>query len=252
MRIGIRWTGAARPHAWVDAAEQSGAFALWADLSAEGAVPASTVAALTTDPRIVARVTLGAENPVTLAEEIAVLDLVSGGRVVCVVDTGELDADGAAEDLWLLRASWAARPLSHQGARWTVPSGLNPGAPTSVMVTPKPSQVDVPVWLTGAVAPQLSSATGLPMLAEDPGACDGAAQVQPATAALTGDLDTDRALVVGWAQAGATHLLATVPDDATEDFLVRYVARYLQPEVAMPAFPRIMAEAPLPASLDEK
>ncbi len=252
MRIGIRWQSARHDSAWIEMAEQSGAFGLWADLSAEGVVPASTVAARTTDPRVLVRATLGDESPVTLAEEIAVLDLVSTGRVVCVVDTGTLSLEEASEDLALLRASWAPRPVSHQGHRWTVPAGLNEGAPTSVMVTPKPSQVDIPVWLTGAVAPALSRSASLPHVAEELGSCDASAQVQPAIATLSGRLEDDRALVQAWADAGATHLLATTPDDAPGDFLVRYVARYLQPEVAMPAFPRIMAEAPLPASLDEK
>jgi hypothetical protein len=65
--------------------------------------------------------------------------------------------------------------------------------------------------------------------------------VQPAATALTGDLDDDRATVITWADAGATHLLARAGPET-----VAAIARHLAPEVAMPGFPRIVAESPLP------
>ena len=43
---------------------------------------------------------------------------------------------------------------------------------------------------------------------------------------------------------GATHLLCTLDGDAT----VASLARWLIPEVGMVAFPRVVAEAPLPAA----
>jgi hypothetical protein len=65
--------------------------------------------------------------------------------------------------------------------------------------------------------------------------------VQPAIATLHGELETDRSAVIGWAAAGATHLLLRA-----EPSMVATIARHLAPEVAMPGFPRVVAESPLP------
>lgn len=219
-----------------------------------GSASAAEVATTTRDARVLVRVLLGTEHPVTLAEEVAVLDHLSGGRVVAVVDPGGLDDAAAAEDLALLRACWSGRPVRHRGARWSVPSGvMGEDMPTHVAVTPVPAQVDVPVWLTRAVP---GAGDGLPVLADDPDRARADVQVQPAVADLTGDLDRDRALVTAWSAAGATHLLLRPPAPAGREaagaagatFFGLYVARYLQPEVSMPGFPRIMAEADLPAA----
>ena len=69
------------------------------------------MAVVTDYVRIVVPIRLGTDHPVTLAEDIAVLDNLSGGRVVALVDTGDLGPEEAAEDLGLLRASLGARPV---------------------------------------------------------------------------------------------------------------------------------------------
>lgn len=246
MRIGTRWTEwPSREAVW--AAERGGAFALWADVPGSAIAAAAELAVRSTDPRIVLRIELGSEHPVTLAEEAAVLDHLCAGRVVCVVDSGDLDAAGAAEDLGLLRAAWSGRPVSHHGRRHQVPAHLNESVVEAVSVTPTPSQVDIPVWLDGACAVELSRAHGLPVLATAADTADPGAQVQPAVDTLSGDVAADRALVASWAAAGATHLLAGLPVAADLQFFAGHMARYLQPEVAMPHFPRIIAESDLPA-----
>jgi alkanesulfonate monooxygenase SsuD/methylene tetrahydromethanopterin reductase-like flavin-dependent oxidoreductase (luciferase family) len=246
MRIGTRWV--VMPSAdEIAAAERSGAFGLWADVPSSGVAAAAELAAVTTDPRIVLRIVLGSEHPVTLAEEAAVLDHLSAGRVVCVVDTGALSVEGAMEDLQLLRACWSGRPVRHRGLRWQVPAGLADDLPDSVAVTPTPSQVDLPVWLTGIHAPALAAGFGLPFIATQFDHVSPVAQVQPGSAELSGEVGADRELVSEWASAGATHLLVQPPVDDGPDLFGGYIARYLQPEVAMPQFPRIMAEAELPS-----
>ncbi|MTD15110.1 LLM class flavin-dependent oxidoreductase [Nakamurella sp. YIM 132087] len=242
MRIGAALSGTEL----VAAAEAAGMFGINVRAAGVEASRASEVAVTTTDARVLVRVVLGDENPVTLAEEVAVLDHLSAGRVVAIVDTGDLDVAGAAEDLALLRKSWSGRIFRHEGARWTVPSGvITSGVPTTVSVTPKPAQIDIPVWLDGPVA--RSIAIGVPVIARSFDEVDPAAQVQPAIGQLSGDLTDDRELVIGWSDAGATHLLVEPPAGADADFFAGYVARYLQPEVSMPSFPRVMAEADLPS-----
>jgi alkanesulfonate monooxygenase SsuD/methylene tetrahydromethanopterin reductase-like flavin-dependent oxidoreductase (luciferase family) len=203
---------------------------------------AGEVAATTRSVRIVVRVPLGSEHPITLAEELAVLDNLAGGRLVVLADSAGLDADEAAEDLEVLRRSWTARPLRHRGVRWAVPAGIaGHTAPAAVMVTPPPAQVEVPVWLTGTAAATLAARSGLPAVAERPADARPDLPVQPAATALTGDLHDDRATVITWADAGATHLLVRAGPEA-----VATIARHLAPEVAMPGFPRVVAESPLP------
>ncbi|AQA02608.1 hypothetical protein BVC93_09370 [Mycobacterium sp. MS1601] len=229
------------------AAERSGAFALWADVATSAIAAASELAALTTDPRILVRIVLGTEHPVTLAEEAAVLDHLSAGRVVCVVDSGALSLQDAIEDLQLLRACWSGRPVRHRGRRWQVPAGLADDMPDSVAVTPSPSQVELPVWLTGEHAAGLAADFGLALLATEYGDVSAVPQVQPGCVELTGEVNADRELVSRWAAAGATHLLVRPPVAVGPDLFSGYIARYLQPEVAMPHFPRIMAESDPPA-----
>lgn len=213
-------------------------------------VAAAAVAVATDLVRIVVPVRLGTDHPVTLAEDVAVLDNLSGGRVVALVDTGALGPEEAAEDLGLLRASLGARPVRHRGARWQVPAGLEGHeAPESIQVTPKPVQISVPLWLTGAVASGLDVAGGaLPVLADATAAVDPAIEVQPAVLVIGGTeatLDADRDAVIALADAGATHLLLRAADPAAAAPLV---ARFLIPEVAMTGFPRVVAEAMLPPS----
>lgn len=229
---------------WAVAAERVGLFGVLA----RSVLAAAAVAAQTSTVRVVVRVPLGDEHPVTLAEELAVLDLIAGGRVVVLVDTEDLDAEAAAEDVGLLRRCWASRPVRHAGSRWRVPAGLaGHQAPESVMVTPKPAQVDLPVWLTGAVGPAVAASTGLPLLAERASDCQVEPLVQPALADMSGGASADRDLAVTWAAAGATHLLARLPVAGEPAATLAELARLVVPEVAMPGFPRIIAESPLPA-----
>jgi alkanesulfonate monooxygenase SsuD/methylene tetrahydromethanopterin reductase-like flavin-dependent oxidoreductase (luciferase family) len=224
-------------------AEAAGCALVAVDTGAgEAFVAAAAVAVATRSTRIVVPVHLGADHPVTLAEDVAVLDNLCGGRTVALVDTGDLDAAAAAEDLDLLLAGLAARPVQHVGPRWRVPAGLpDHRAPDRIQVTPEPVQIEVPVWLRGAVAEDLDARH--PRLATTLAAVDPTRRVQPGRFALGGRPDTleaDRDLVVAWAGAGATHAVVEVPDPAVA---LPVLARHLAPEVAMPEFPRVVAEA---------
>lgn len=244
MRIGPR-TRPGREAADAAAAEANAAFGVLLEpRPGTHAVAAAEAAGATRFARLIVRVHLGDEHPVTLAEDLAVLDNISGGRIVALLDTAELDGDAAVEDVELLVGSLAARPVRHQGPRWQVPAGL-PGheAPDRIEVTPKTVQVELPVWLDGAAAADVALRTGLPRLVTDPAEVGAERRVQPALAALSGDRDADRDLVGAWADAGATHLLVSAAD---LDAAIGEMGRYLIPEVAMPGFPRVVAEAMTP------
>jgi hypothetical protein len=201
------------------------------------ALAASVAATATAAVRLAVVVHLDAEHPVTLAEEIAVLDNVAGGRVVAIADPGVLGDADAVEAVGLLEQAWSGRPIRHAGGRWTVPAGLaGHQAPAAVVVTPPPAQLELPLWLTRPVV----GADGPVLLASPPTPGGDHSRTVPGRVALTGDLDADRATVRAWADAGASVLFVETADLAA-------VSGRLAPEVAMVGFPSVLAMAPPPA-----
>jgi hypothetical protein len=198
--------------------------------------------------RIVTRIQLGLEHPVTIAEELSILDNVNNGRTVVLADTGELDLESAADEVAVLREAMSNRPIQHDGPKWKVPAGLqaNVTAPRSISVTPKPVQLEVPFWLTGAAARAAGDASGLAVLAREPSPLKNQKLVEPGLAAITGNLQLDRELVTAWAAAGVTHLFLELPVEAELGQIMTLVSRHLAPEVLMPHFPRVMSESRVP------
>jgi len=80
------------------------------------AITAAVYASTATDfTRVIVRVLLGQEHPVTIAEEVAVLDNVNNGRTVVLADTGDLGESDAADEIAVLREALGNRPLQHEG-----------------------------------------------------------------------------------------------------------------------------------------
>ena len=212
------------------------------------ALVAATYASTATEfVRVAVRVTLGLEHPVLIAEEIAVLDNVSNGRVIVLADTGQLDEAAAGDEVAVLREALASRPVEHEGPVWKVPAGLpaNATAPPSISVTPKPAQLEVPFWVTGAVAAGVATPHGLAVLAHSVDEADASRLVQPGRDAISGDVTRDRERVSTWARAGVTHLLIDLPEGPLDELMIG-VSRHLGPEVGMPHFPRVMSQSKVP------
>jgi hypothetical protein len=198
--------------------------------------------------RVVTRVRLGLEHPVTIAEELSILDNVNNGRTIVLADTGELTPESAADEIAVLREALSSRPIQHEGPAWKVPAGLpaNATATASISVTPKPAQLEVPFWVTGAAAEAVGAEAGLPVMAREPHRLAKPKLVEPGLVSITGHLKADRELVTKWAAAGVTHLFVELPAGAALDETMRMVSRYLAPEVLMPHFPRVMSESKVP------
>ncbi len=198
--------------------------------------------------RVVTRVRLGLEHPVTIAEELSILDNVNNGRTVVLADTGELNLEAGVDEIAVLREALSSRPIQHDGPVWRVPAGLaaNTTAPKSISVTPKPAQLEVPFWLTGAAAREIGNLSGLPVLAREPAHLKNPKLVEPGLAAISGELKPDRELVTAWAAAGVTHLFVELPAGADLGQTMTLVSRHLAPEVLMPHFPRVMSESKVP------
>jgi hypothetical protein len=133
-------------------------------LRAGGSSPtavAAALAAVTTDLTVLVELECGS-HPVGLAEELAVCDLLLGGRLAAVV-TGD-DADVVTETLDVLAHALARRRFRHDGARWRFP--VDPQA--TITVTPGPAQLALPVWVGGASFAAPARRRALPWLAPLP------------------------------------------------------------------------------------
>ena len=104
-------------------------------------------------------------HPVRLAEEAAVVDHLSGGRLVLGLGLGYLPAEFAAlgadwttrgrrldETIGVLRAAWSGRPFSHRGAVFDVHEAV---------ATPAPVQQPLPIWLGGYAGAAVDRAAGV-------------------------------------------------------------------------------------------
>jgi hypothetical protein len=249
MRLGLALTEG-REGDMARLAEAHGLFGVltgWGDpvTAIIAAVYASTA---TQHVRVVTRVRLGLEHPVTIAEEVSILDNVNNGRTVVLVDTGDLDQNAAADEIAVLREALSSRPIQHDGSKWKVPAGLpaNVTAPNSISVTPKPAQMEIPFWVTGSAAATVGTASGLAVLAQRPDPISEPRLVQPGFATISGNLKADREQVIAWAATGVTHLMLQPPDEAELDAIMTLISRHLGPEVMMPHFPRVMSESRVP------
>jgi len=121
-------------------------------------------------------------HPIRLAEDAAVLDILSGGRLILCAGTGyrkeEFAAYGVAaagkrsrirESLEILRLAWADRPFAYCGKHFTIPVILVDdtagGEFPSLSVFPKPIQHPIPIWMAafGNVGVRQAGHLGLPL-----------------------------------------------------------------------------------------
>jgi alkanesulfonate monooxygenase SsuD/methylene tetrahydromethanopterin reductase-like flavin-dependent oxidoreductase (luciferase family) len=140
-------------------AEELGFDLLW--IEADDAITASALAGVTDRIGVGLRLPTGA-NPLILAEEVAVADLVLGGRLVVA-----LAGDDLAETVEVVLSSLAPRPFAHGGPKWKVPANhpTNVETESRVLVTPFAAQIQLPVWVAGPGAPQAAAEFGLSYVA---------------------------------------------------------------------------------------
>lgn len=116
-------------------------------------VAASALASRVPDVLVAAAVEVGDSHPFRVAEEAAVVDVASGGRLILVARPAEGAEDSYGEALELMLTAFAARPFRFEGARWTVPANLPENVHNverQVRLMPAPIQPRLPVWGEGA------------------------------------------------------------------------------------------------------
>ena len=116
-------------------------------------VVAAALAARVAEIRIAVEVETGDRHPIELAEEAAVVDVASGGRLILVARPADGREEAFGEALDLLRLCFAACPFRFEGSHWQVPANLpqNVHNPEQrVRVTPAPAQARLELWGAGS------------------------------------------------------------------------------------------------------
>lgn len=169
---------------YVGLAEDLGFHAAWFDeveIGGDGpycapAVVAAAAAARTRALRLGVCAVITRGHPLRIAEEIAVLDVLSNGRVlVCPIPVSyeerEEDVSEFEERFEILRLAWSGAPFEYAGRHLKIPALLpaNTGARgySKVAVTPAPVQTVISIWLPAwcESGRRLGSVTGAPLLA---------------------------------------------------------------------------------------
>ena len=124
---------------WVSERRSSGA---------GGALAAATMVAQWTPVRVGAVVDIGAYHPLHLAEDIAVADVATSGRLEVVLRPASDDPDVIKEHLHVLSAALAGAHIQWEGLHLRIPARLadNGFVPQRLAVNPPPMQPAVPVW----------------------------------------------------------------------------------------------------------
>jgi alkanesulfonate monooxygenase SsuD/methylene tetrahydromethanopterin reductase-like flavin-dependent oxidoreductase (luciferase family) len=268
--VGADGAPAGGPAAGAGDAEEAGMDLVWLeskpatpDTVADALTAAAYVAAVSHGVRLVARVPVGA-HPVHIAEQAAVVDNISNGRLTVALSDGGDIAAPLAETAEVVLAATGPRPFRHRGERWRIPGGLegNRGE-DRLSVTPKPAQLRLPVWVIGAGAAATGAALGLTHVCDagDSGqhaaaawansdAClgqVGRSLLRPAVRDLRtqphGDFD-DEALTAaleeearGWGLDLAILRLPSDLDRAGRRRAIRRVARWVAPGLRMDRVP---------------
>lgn len=166
-------------------AEQHGFDFVWIGTEPDGATadaaPLVTAAALApTVPtlRIVVSVAVGDVNPIYVAEELAVADLVSNGRLVACACAAAGFADRFDEAVEILQRAAAPAAFRHEGPTWRIPANLPENVfniEERLRVTPSPAQLELPFWLTGRGAFAVGESRGLTVVGSPDDSADSLA-----------------------------------------------------------------------------
>ena len=118
------------------------------DAGAGGALAAAAMLAQWTPVRAGAVVDLGLYHPLHLAEDIAVADVATGGRIEVVLRAARDDPDVVKEHLHVLASALAGAHIQWEGLHLRIPARLadNGQVPQRLAVNPPPVQPVVPIW----------------------------------------------------------------------------------------------------------
>jgi alkanesulfonate monooxygenase SsuD/methylene tetrahydromethanopterin reductase-like flavin-dependent oxidoreductase (luciferase family) len=115
-------------------------------------VAAAALSARVPHLRLAVEVEVGEEHPMEIAEEAAVVDVASGGRLILVATPAPDREARFGEVLDLLRTAFAPVPFRFEGPTWRVPANLPQNEfnlEVRARLTPSPVQPRLEVWGAG-------------------------------------------------------------------------------------------------------
>jgi len=139
--------------ALVEAAASASFDAVWVSESrgkgAGGALAAAALVAQWTPIRVGAVADLGLYHPLHLAEDIAVADITSAGRLEVMLRAANDDPEVIKEHLHVLSSALAGAHIQWEGLHLRIPARLadNGAVPQRLAVNPPPVQPVVPAWI---------------------------------------------------------------------------------------------------------
>lgn len=169
-------------------AEWWGLDSVWADehhftpdgFNSSSSVLGAALAQRTEFVRVGVMPVIGLVNALYIAEEMATIDNLGGGRTIVAAKVatdeeargwqGQNTLERVLDDIEVLRKSWAPNPFSHHSEFHDIPMG-NPIHAEAVgldkiSVQPKPAQLEMPLWLSGGnVAADAARQSNVPYLA---------------------------------------------------------------------------------------
>ena len=164
-RVTVRLARAAEEAGWEALFVWDHLAFVWGPPAADPWVTLAAVAQATETIRLGTMVTpVPRRRPHVLAQQVATLDVLSGGRVnFCAglggsaseftrfgeTDDAHVRAEMLDEGLDLLRRLWAGEDVQHRGAHYTV---------DGVTLAPRPEQQPLPIWVGGNRRPSLRRA----------------------------------------------------------------------------------------------
>lgn len=143
-------------------------------------VEGAAIAARTKKIKVGVYTTVTLVHPIRVAEDAAVLDVLSGGRLILCTGTGyrqeEFDVYGVPreekrsrieETIEILRLAWSAEPFVYRGKHYGVPTFNSSPEEESgpISVFPKPLQPSIPIWMAsfGNLGIEQAARMGIPL-----------------------------------------------------------------------------------------
>jgi luciferase-like monooxygenase len=148
MRLGVgplALTSSAELRALAQAATESSFDGVWV----EGPPAVAAMVAQWVPIRVGAVVEVGRHHPLHLAEDIAVADITSAGRLEVMLRPAHDDPDVVKEHLHVLAAALSGAHIQWEGLHLRVPARLadNGPVPQRLALNPRPAQPALPVWV---------------------------------------------------------------------------------------------------------
>jgi alkanesulfonate monooxygenase SsuD/methylene tetrahydromethanopterin reductase-like flavin-dependent oxidoreductase (luciferase family) len=203
-----------------------------------GGLAAAAMLAQAVPIRVGAAVDAGLYHPLHLAEDIAVADLTSQGRLEVLLRRSTGDPKFFEEFLNVLGAALSGAHIQWNGEHLRVPARLpaNQPAPERLALNPRPAQPAVPIWVQSSEKPveRLARDLGFGVAAHfRRGASVPAANGRwPGMLLCGADVEANHLLAAAGESAGYFVIAANTPDE------VAAAGKRLAGPLRMPDFPR--------------